>query len=84
MGKALLARHEKQTSSQRKYREHLSNLPSHHDNVTHQGISISQPCYEEKRMECGSCFAQYSKFFPCLVHGVIQDMGVGIPMGMYQ
>ncbi len=43
--------HEKQWFSQRKCREHLSNLPSHHDNATHQGISISQPCYEEKCME---------------------------------
>ena len=42
---------EKQRSSQRKYREHLSNLPSHHDNATHQGISINQPCYEERCME---------------------------------
>ncbi len=40
--------HEKQRSSQRKCREHLSNLPSHRDNATRQGISISQPCYEEK------------------------------------
>ncbi len=44
--------HDKQTSSQRKCREHLRNLPSHHDNVTHQGISISQPCYEDEWMEC--------------------------------
>ena len=44
--------HEKQRSSQRKCTKHLSNLPSHHDNATHQGISISQPCYEEKCMEC--------------------------------
>ncbi len=43
--------HEKQRSSQRKYREPLSNLPSHQDNATHQGISISQPCYEDKCME---------------------------------
>ncbi len=43
--------HEKQRSSQRKCREHLSNLPSHRDNVTHQGISISQPCYEDDCME---------------------------------
>ncbi len=28
--------HDKQTSSQRKCREHLSNQPSHRDNVTHQ------------------------------------------------
>ncbi len=41
---------------QRKCREHLSNLPSHHDNVTHQGISISQPCYEEKCMERKGAF----------------------------
>ena len=27
--------HEKQRSSQRKCREYLSNLPSHHDNATH-------------------------------------------------
>ena len=43
--------HEKQRSSQRKCREHLSDLPSRHDNATHQGIHISQPCYEEKCME---------------------------------
>ena len=36
--------HEKQRSSQRKCRKH--------DNATHQGISISQQCYEEKCMEC--------------------------------
>ena len=47
-----MAKHEKQGSSQRKCREHLSNLPSHRDNATHQRISISQPCYEEKGMEC--------------------------------
>ncbi len=44
-----LSFHEKQRSSQRKCREHL---PSHHDNAIHQGISISQPCYEEKCMKC--------------------------------
>ncbi len=44
--------HDKQTSSQRKCREHLSNQPSHRDNATHQGISISQPCYEDEWMEC--------------------------------
>ena len=44
--------HDKQTSSQRKCREHLSNQPSHRDNVTHQGISISQPCCEDEWMEC--------------------------------
>ncbi len=44
--------HDKQTSSQRKCREHLSNQPSHRDNVTHQGIFISQPCYEDEWMEC--------------------------------
>ena len=33
------------------HREHLSNMPSHHDNATHQGISISQPCCEEKYVE---------------------------------
>ncbi len=44
--------HDKQTSSQIKCREHLSNQPSHRDNVTHQGISISQPCYEDGWMEC--------------------------------
>ena len=43
--------HDKQRSSQRKCVEHLSNLPSHPDNVTHQGISISQPCYGDKCME---------------------------------
>ncbi len=43
--------HDKQTSSQRKCREHLSNQPPHRDNVTHQGISISQPCYEDEWME---------------------------------
>ena len=32
----------------RKCREHLSNLPSHRCNATHQGIPISQLCYEEK------------------------------------
>ena len=52
----VIIRHEKQTSSQWKCREHLSNLASHHDNVTHQGISISQPCYEEECMECNSGF----------------------------
>ncbi len=31
--------------------EHLSNLPPHCDNATHQGISISQPCYEEECLE---------------------------------
>ena len=46
-----LSNHEKQRSSQRKCREHLSNLPSHRDNVTHQGIFISQPCYGEWCME---------------------------------
>ena len=30
----------------------VGNLPSHHGSATHQGISISQPCYEEKCMEC--------------------------------
>ena len=45
-------KHENQRSSQRKCREHLSNLPSQCDNATHQGISISQPCYEEECMEC--------------------------------
>ncbi len=45
-------KHEKQRSSQRKCREYLSNLPFHCDNVTHQGISISQPYYEEMYMEC--------------------------------
>ncbi len=40
--------HEKPRSSQRKCWEHL---PCHHDNVTHQGISSSQPCYGEKCME---------------------------------
>ncbi len=44
--------HEKQLSSQWKCRVHLSNLPSHPDNATHQWISISQPCYEDKCMEC--------------------------------
>ncbi len=44
--------HDKQISSQRKCREHLSNQPSQRDNVTHQGISISQPCYEDEWMEC--------------------------------
>ncbi len=44
--------HDKQTSSQRKCREHLSNQPSHRDNVTHQGIPISQPCYEDEWMDC--------------------------------
>ncbi len=44
--------HEKQRSSQRKCRDHRSNQPSHRDNATHQGISISQPCYEDKCMEC--------------------------------
>ncbi len=34
--------HDKQTSSQRKCRERLSNQASHRDNATHQGISISQ------------------------------------------
>ncbi len=43
--------HEKHRSSQGKCREHLSNLPAHHDNATHQGISISQPCYEDKCMQ---------------------------------
>ena len=42
---------EKQTSSQRKCKEHLSNLPSHRDNATHQLISISQVCYEKECME---------------------------------
>ncbi len=49
---AVLPLHDNQRSSQRKCREHLSNLPSHHDNATHQGISISLPYYEEKCMEC--------------------------------
>ena len=44
--------HNKQASSQRKGREHLSNQPSHRDNVTHQRISISQPCYEDEWIEC--------------------------------
>ena len=35
-------------------REHLSNLPPHHDNAIHKGTSISQPCYEEKCLECVS------------------------------
>ena len=43
--------HEKLRSSQRKCRELLSNLPSHHDNATHQGILINQRCYKEKCME---------------------------------
>ncbi len=51
--------HEKQRSSQRKCREHLSNLPSHCDNVTHQGISISQPCYEDKCMEWNKLSCQW-------------------------
>ncbi len=38
--KAMENRHEKQKSSQRKCREHLSNLPSRRGNATHQGISI--------------------------------------------
>ncbi len=49
--KSCIASHEKQRSSQRKCREHLSNLPSHRDNATHQGISISQPCYEDDCVE---------------------------------
>ncbi len=36
-----LLMHEKQASSQGKCREQLSNLPSHPDNVKHQGIFIS-------------------------------------------
>ncbi len=44
--------HEKRRSSQRKCREHLSNLPFHCDNATQQGISISQLSYEERCMEC--------------------------------
>ncbi len=43
-------------SSQRKCREHLSNLASHRDNATHQRISISQPCYEERCMEWKAAF----------------------------
>ncbi len=42
---------EKQRSLQRKSREHRGTLPSHCDNATHEGISISQPCYEGKCME---------------------------------
>ena len=40
-----LVTHEKQRSSQRKCREHISNLSSHHDNATHQGWSgiLHQP-----------------------------------------
>ena len=37
-------------SSQRKCREHLSNLPPHRDNVTHQVISISHPCYDREAL----------------------------------
>ena len=48
----LILNHEKQRSSQRKFIEHLGNLPSHRDNVTPQGIFISQPCSEDKCMEC--------------------------------
>ncbi len=35
----------KQRSSHRKCIGYLGNLPPHHDNVTHQGIFNSQPCY---------------------------------------
>ena len=55
--------HEKQRSSQRKCREHLINLPSHLDNATHQEISISKPCYEEKCMECLSFTTQQCTMF---------------------
>ncbi len=54
--------HDKQTSSQSKCREHLSNQPSHHDNVTHQGISTSQPCYEDEWIECTHLYFWYSPF----------------------
>ncbi len=33
---------------------HCECLPSHCNNATHQGIFISQPCYEDKCMECGN------------------------------
>ncbi len=51
IGKWTFCHHEKQISSQIKCREHLSNLPSHHDTATHQGISIGHQCYKEKCME---------------------------------
>ncbi len=50
--------------------EHLSNLPSHHDNATHQGISISQSGYEEKCKEWQGnhkvCGLQYA-YSTCLI-----------------
>ncbi len=54
--------HEKQGSSRRKCREHLSNLPPHRDSVTHQGIFISQPCYEDKCMEWKSSNVLCAKY----------------------
>ncbi len=48
---------EKQRSAQRKFIEHLGNLPPHRGNVTHQGIFISQPCYEDRCKEC-ACMPQ--------------------------
>ncbi len=48
----LRLQHEKQRSSLRKRIEHLGSLPSHHDNETHQGIFISQPCYGDKCVKC--------------------------------
>ncbi len=61
--------HEKQRSSQRKCIEHLGNLPSHHDNEAHQGIFISQLCYEDKCMECDALMQhQNLPFLLCTSH----------------
>ncbi len=71
--------HEKQRFSQRKGREHLSNLPSHHENGTHQGISISQPCYEdtlspEKRFlnEFKMFFSNHSNIFLLIISNLFR------------
>ncbi len=69
--------HEKQRSSQGKCVWHLSNLPSHRDNATHQGILISQPVYEDRCMECLLtlstlvllwCSITLKYLFACFIH----------------
>ena len=55
--------HEKQRSLQRKCKEHLSNQPSHRGNTTHQGVSISQPCHEEKCMEWWGVYSLDKKVY---------------------
>ncbi len=60
--------HKKQRSSQRKRIQQLSNLPSHLDNATHQGIFISQPDMGISAWNARPVFGKTYMIWPCLVN----------------